>query len=92
MEILEQDETSPLNDDELDHRLWLVLFERISTPKDLHQFRQPVAVYYASRLMQFEVGNGGFAQAAFNIPEWFELAAAAYDSLGKNKAGKLSAK
>ena len=71
-EVLEQDEISPLDDDELEDAMWLVLCERISTPKDIEQFQRPVAVYFASRLLQFEVGNGGFAQAAFNVPEWFE--------------------
>jgi hypothetical protein len=39
-------------------------------------------LYYASRFLQWEVGNGGFAQAAYNIPEWFQLAASGYDELG----------
>jgi hypothetical protein len=88
-ELLEQDERNPMNDDDLDDALWRALCDRISTPRDLAQYQSPVSVYYASRLLQWDVLNGGFAQAAVNIPEWFELAAAGYDSLGKNATAKI---
>jgi hypothetical protein len=88
-ELLEQDEISPLDEDELDDAVWSALCERISTPRDTEQFQHPVAVYYASRLLQWDVCNGGFAQAAFNIPEWFELAAEGYNSLGKTESANI---
>ena len=46
-------------------------------------------MYYASRYMAWEVGNGGFAQAAYNIPEWFDLAALGYERLGLQRAAAL---
>lgn len=87
--ILEQDERTPLRDDDLDDELWLALCERISTPTDTEQFQPPVGFYYASRLLQWDVCNGGFAQAACNVPEWFELAAAGYNSLGKKQTAEI---
>jgi hypothetical protein len=88
-ELLEQDETAPFEDHVLDDAVWLALCERVSTPKDIEQFQPPVAIYYASRLLQWDVCNGGFAQAAFNIPEWFELAATGYSVLGKNESAQI---
>ncbi len=88
-EILKADEKSPIADDDLDGAVWLALCKKIRTPNDLQRFPFPVTVYYASRLLQWEVGNGGFAQAAFNVPEWFELAAVGYHFLGKTEAESI---
>ena len=38
---------------------------------------------YATRMLEMEVGNGGFAQAVMNCPECFEPAARGYEILGK---------
>ncbi len=88
-ELLEEDEKDPMNDNDLDEAIWLDLCKRISNPEDLKHFQPPVAVFYASYLMEHEVGNGGFSQAALNIPEWFELSAEAYRTLGKSVAASI---
>jgi uncharacterized protein DUF4375 len=73
----------------LDDDLWAILCNRIHGTEQLQIWPEPVRVYYASRLIEWEVGNGGFAQAAFNIPEWFEEAAWAYEILGKPECAYL---
>ena len=80
--LIDADENGQLDDSTFDDELWSLLVERISTPQEATLFARPVQLYYASRFLQWEVGNGGFAQAAYNIPEWFDLAAAGYDELG----------
>jgi hypothetical protein len=87
--LLDQDEASPLEWSTFDDELWLLLSERITSPSQLAGHPPPVAVYFASRWLGWEVGNGGFAQAAYNIPEWFEMAAAGYAALGKPNAVAL---
>lgn len=87
--LLDADARGELDDSTLDDELWLLLTERISTPQDAGRFGKPVLLYYASRLVQWEVGNGGFAQAAYNVPEWFEAAALGYDELGLPGLGAL---
>ena len=77
------DASAPLADSELDDQLWLLLCNRIRSPIDLDGQPSAVAVYYSSRLLQWEVGNGGFAQAAYNVPDWFSHAATAYEVLGR---------
>jgi len=72
-----------------DDELWMHLSDRFSNPSELEDYPHPVGVYLASRWLEWEVGNGGFAQAAYNIPEWFELAAIGYAALGKPKAVAL---
>lgn len=88
-ELIDTDAESPLDRATFDDNLWLLLSERISRPADLARYDRPVAVYYASRYMQWEVENGGFAQAAYNIPDWFDLAAEAYLELEKPLAAAL---
>ena len=80
--LIDADERGQVDDSTFDSELWLFLIELISSPQDAGRFAKPVTLYYASRYLQWEVGNGGFAQAAYNIPEWFELAASGYDELG----------
>jgi len=87
--LLDQDEASPLERGTFDDALWVLLSGRITDPSQLDSYPHPVGVYLASRWLQWEVGNGGFAQAAYNIPEWFEMAAIGYAALGKPKAVAL---
>lgn len=81
-DLMREDAEGVLEDD-FDSELWFLLIEKIDTVRDLLKFPRPVQVYYASRLMEWEVANGGFAQAAMNIPEWFSPAVSAYRELGK---------
>ena len=87
--LLDQDEASPLEWETFDDELWLLLSDRITDPSELDDYPHPVGVYLASRWLEWEVGNGGFAQAAYNIPQWFESAAIGYATLGKPKAVAL---
>jgi hypothetical protein len=87
--LLAPDAKAPLSADDFDTELWLLLTHRIHSPNDLKKLPDAVGIYFASRYVQWEVGNGGFAQAAENIPEWFESAAAGYLALGKPKSAAL---
>ena len=87
--LLDHDAASPLENSLFDTELWMLLSARITHPAELEDYPHPVGVYLASRWLEWEVGNGGFAQAAYNIPEWFELAAIGYAALGKPKAVAL---
>jgi hypothetical protein len=87
--LLRHDEASPMEWSKFDDELWMHLSDRFSNPSELEDYPHPVGVYLASRWLEWEVGNGGFAQAAYNIPEWFELAAIGYAALGKPKAVAL---
>ena len=87
--LLDEDEASPLEWESFDDELWMLLSDKIADPSELDNYPHPVGVYLASRWLEWEVGNGGFAQAAYNIPEWFESAAIGYASLGKTRAVAL---
>jgi Domain of unknown function (DUF4375) len=87
--LLDQDEASPLEWETFDDALWLLLCRRITDPSQLDNYPPPVGVYLASRWLEWEVGNGGFAQAVYNIPEWFESAEIGYAALSKPKAVAL---
>jgi hypothetical protein len=67
---------------EFDDALWLLTANRVYRLNDLKELPAPVLHYFASRLIEREVGNGGFAQAADNALEWFGVAAAGYEAIG----------
>lgn len=72
---------------EFDDALWLLLCDL--SLRELEQLPPPVRHYFASRYLQWDVGNGGFAQAAYNIPEFFGPAADGYEALGYRDAARL---
>ena len=75
--------------DGFDDQLWLLLTARVDTPDHAASLPEPVWVYLASRLLEWEVGNGGFPQAAYNTPDWFALGELAYRKLGLDAAADL---
>ena len=77
-----------ISEDTLDTALWLLTCRAVSDDEGADRLPDPVTHYYASRLMEWEVGNGGFAQAAYNIPEWFEAAALGYEAIGHAPAAQ----
>jgi hypothetical protein len=81
--VMERDIQGQMTDYEFADGVWLAVCDLISEPQDLDKFPEPFSNYFATRLLEWEVGNGGFAQAAMNIPEWFEPAAVGYERLGK---------
>ena len=87
--LLAADATEILDDSNLDDQLWTLLCARVSDPSSIRDAPAPVGHYYASRLVQWEVGNGGLTQAAYSAPLWFEQAAAGYDELGKKDVAAL---
>lgn len=79
--LMDADEANPLEEDDLDDQLWKLLCLKVEDLQSLSGWPAEVAGFYASRLMEWEVGNGGFAQAAYNIPDWFGIAALGYEAL-----------
>lgn len=88
-ELFAADDSASLEFSDFDDALWLLLCDKITRPGDLDALPEAVGVYYSSRLLQWEVDNGGFAQAAFNVPEWFARAADGYEALGKKASARL---
>lgn len=81
-ELLAAEERGEVSTELLDDLLWYFMTERGGPAESPENSTGPVRDYVASRLLEWEVGNGGFAQAAYNCPEWFEAAAEGYDQLG----------
>lgn len=87
--LLDADSKTPLEASTFDDELWLLLNAKIDNPNDLKKYPEAVGVYFSSRYVQWEVGNGGFVQAAENVPEWLAPAASSYQALGKPKSAAL---
>jgi len=93
-QLMDLDEAGLVGDgpNGFDDQLWLLLTDRVETPEQAAALPEPVWVYLASRWLEWEVGNGGFAQAAYNIPDWFSLAERAYRTLELDAAADLIAR
>ena len=87
--LMSADEAGALTDEEFDHTLWLLVCRAIPAAESPANLPKPVIDYYASRRIEYDVGNGGFAQAAYNMPEWFDAAATGYDAMGHASAAAL---
>ena len=84
--VIENDRAGKYSDwEDFDDALWTALLPLIdlSSPETIFRLPEAVWVYFATRLLEWEVGNGSFAQAAVNFPEWFEPAAKGNEVLGK---------
>jgi len=81
-------DSGSISEETLDSALWMLTCRLLSSDEQAAQLPNPVLNYYASRLMEWEVGNGGFAQAAYNIPHWFERAAEGYDAIGHSSGAQ----
>jgi hypothetical protein len=84
--LLAADERNELSDVEFDDLLWCFMIDRGGPVEHPEKSSGPVRDYVASRWMEWEVGNGGFAQAAYNIPDWFDAAADGYTAVGLPRA------
>jgi hypothetical protein len=87
-ELLAADERGEVSVELLDDVLWYFMTARDGPYEQPNKFPEPVRNYVASRLMEWEVGNGGFSQAAYNIPEWFDAAAKGYEAIGLSEAAQ----
>ena len=67
-----------MDGDELDDSLWLSLTDRIGDPASLAGLPEPVGVYFATRLVEWDVLNGGVAQVLINNVEWLPRALDGY--------------
>ncbi len=87
-ELFERDANKSLEDD-FDSEAWRLTCSKISSINDIETLPLPVKAYYASRYLQWDVGNGGFAQAVMNALELFDLAAFGYREINKPKCSEL---
>jgi len=53
------------------------------------QWPESVRLFYACYDINFQVGNGGFAQAAYNVPELLPVAQRAFERFGRKQAADL---
>lgn len=84
---LDHDERREFPWDALDEQVWMWIASHARQPAT--QLPRRVARWFACRNVEWDVSNGGFAQAAFNVPELFPLAAEGYRALGRDGCAQL---
>ena len=79
---------APYNPDrrEFIERIASALYER---HEQFSRWPESVRLFYACYDINFQVGNGGFAQAAYNVPELLPLAQKAFEKFGRRQAADL---
>ena len=65
------------------------LYERLEDMPPFEDWPTPVRQFYAVYDFNFQVGNGGFAQAAYNVPELFSVALDAFEQFKLPKAAAI---
>jgi len=81
-ELFESDRKTRLVSWQFSEELASLLYARVNAHSDFARWPHPAKIYYACYDLVFQVGNGGFAQAAYNVPHLFRLAAEGYELLG----------
>ena len=82
-DVIAADEAKRMSDEDFDDALWLALCGQISSANDLAPFPSGVRMYFATRMVECEIGNGGFGQLFDNgYDEYLEDAKAGYRVLG----------
>ena len=65
------------------------LYERYEDLPSISDWPTVVRYFFACYDLNYQVGNGGFAQAAYNVPELFPIAVEAFEYFGHQEAAQL---
>jgi len=65
------------------------LYERYEDLPSICDWPTVVRYFFACYDLNYQVGNGGFAQAAYNVPELFPIAVEAFEYFGHQEAAQL---
>ena len=88
-DVIESDAVTPMQDGEFDDALWLALCGRIDSASDLAGLPDGVRMYYATHLVESDVGNGGFEHSVGCTGDYYEEAIAGYRLLGDHASAAL---
>jgi hypothetical protein len=88
-DVIAADARERMPDDDFDGALWAALCGRVDAGDDPSEWPSSVRAYYATRMIDWEVANGGFRQAMHNVPELFQAAVAGYELLGRTDLAEV---
>lgn len=89
-DVIAADEAEPLDDDKFDDALWLALCGLVERRGEfLSGLPDGVSAYYATRLIEWEAGNGGFFGAVANCEEYLDAAEEGYVYFGDERSADL---
>lgn len=88
-EVVEADAVSPMGTMRFDDALYRTLCRRIRSGKDLESHPPAVRAYFATRMIEWEIGNGGVSAAVDYAGDYLDMAAAGYRLLGQEHSAEL---
>jgi hypothetical protein len=88
-DVVSADESRPMSLEDFDDALWLALLARVHSVQSLEGLSRGVRMYFSTRLIESEVGSGGFAYALEVAGEYIDEAIAGYELLGDSASADL---
>lgn len=89
-DVFAADDATAMTDDELDYAIFFSLFGQIDNAEDLATHPVGVQMFFAIKLIEGEVGNGGFAQVFANeVDDFIPYARRGYLMLGDEASADL---
>jgi hypothetical protein len=89
-DVLAEDQAAPRPDEQFDEALWFSMYDEVGSAADLERYAPGVRGYFAIKMVEDEVANGGFAQVFENgVDEYFPAARAGYVILGDRASAEL---
>jgi hypothetical protein len=88
-DVIESDAASQMRDEDFDDALWSALCGRVTSVQDLDGLPDGVRMYFATRMVEGDIGNGGFEHAVECTAEYFQEAITGYRLLGDHASVQL---
>jgi len=85
-DVIRADERVAMDDDDFDDVVWLSLVGHVGSPNDLRGMPVGVRMYFATRLFEWEIWNGGFSQALEVAGDYLDEVVAGYKILGDDES------
>ncbi len=88
-DVIEADTANEIGVLDFDSALWLALCGRINSVADLRALPDGVRMYYATHLLEYDIGNGGLGHAVECTGPYLDEAIAGYQLLGDHASAQL---
>lgn len=88
-EVVEADAVKQMGTMSFDDALYRTLCRRIRSGRDLVSHPPAVRAFFATRMIEWEIGNGGVSAAVDYAGDYLEMAMAGYRLMGQEHSAEL---
>lgn len=91
-DVIRDDEAQPMPMEDFDDALWHASLDAVKLAEDFHALPGGFRMYFATRMVEWEVGSGGFVEAVECAAAYWDEAIAGYRLLGDESSAELLAR